>query len=1569
MRFFTFILLLLLTTSTSTWALTFPVTNTNDAGAGSFRQAIIDANTNPGADIISIQVAGTLTTASVLPTISDAVTIDGTAAPGYVVGSPVFIVNTESNITFNNVNGLTIQGIEITETNWGYVNGFVMNNCTSVLLQDNVLRNKRQLLNISGGQDFQILGNQFINGGQCDGSCSGPTIIFNNITAGVIPGGIFFDGNNTFIGNKYGISITNMSGLIISNGTVPGSHIIIDDNSGFSNYTDVNLVLLNADNIIIDNVIINRLAGATTGSTTSILLQNNCDNVIIQNCTIGGQRNGINVLNGSDVQILNNTFDRTGLSGRYAIELSNVAAVSLPKSVVLSGNSFTASCQSGLSISNIPNQVISDGSVAGTNITIVPTDNIPFLYGIALRLDNTTNTIVENIRLAHRTSSFGTGLQIVNSTNVSANKLRICNRATAIDVNGGSGHAINNCNLDGNTVGLNATNITMNAFNNTISGNGTGIRNNSGAFTVDANNNDWGAANGSSTDGGSGDSYTGVVTNTTTFRTTADPTTPAMNEINLLGNAITIVDGDVTPDVTDDTDMGTAGICGGTVTKTYTIENTGGVDLNVSDISSTNALFTISGISFPTVIAAASSTTFSVTFTPTALGAQTATINILDDDCDEYNYNFNVTASGVAGGPGIADDIRDNALDFDGADDKISLTTMPALPSWTIEAWIYMEANGSWKTIYAPSTSFGVFMKNGQINFYSGGDQLIANTVTALNQWNHIAVTYDGTNLNAYLNGVPDGNSTYVGGGFPSGTGFIAGQTIEFFDGKMDEVRIWNSVRTENQIRENMHLTLSGCNTGLVAYYQMNEASGSTTLSDKTANGNTGTLTNMDVNAVWVASDVNVGNDAAETSNSVSVATVPAGASSQSFGAANLEIQFLEHSGVEDYTVTYQAFTPNTNNGATGTTIFDNPMWTVNKSTATETQKMNLTFNFPSAPLSSLDPTKYRLYWRPMNGEGDWSLLKGQAAAVLSASQIQFSSIYVTGQFMVVKGSEANVTDVRGNMYEINENSELIFVPGIDLSNSSFTIELWAKRITTTTEDHFFGQGEFGTRTGLHARYNPNGSISFAFYFDDLITTAGQPAATDGAWHHLAFVYNSTTRLREIFVDGVFIASNTAGGDFNGAAGMNIGSHIPPFGGGNNCFSGNIDEFRIWNDVRTQDEIRENMHLTLKGNETNLVAYYQFNTDGNVGDANSVIDAVGANHGTCANMNAADYIPSEVAVAGGVSQRMTISAAGTYNFDTPDVGITFSGNPNGEIVVSRLEVERPTGWASIGTDVDNEYFVVWNYGTNATPGVTSMQFDRISSIASPTLTDVALYKRGSRDFGGTWGTQIATASALTTGASGSATFSGSPLTSGFSQFVIVSTSGLNDLPIELLAFDAERNNSSSVALTWSTASELNNKGFFVERMLEGETEFTVVQWVDGFGTTSETTHYAINNDNSFTGNSYYRLRQVDFDETESLSEIRAVRGSVFNEFTNVSLYPVPVSNELSVRFGKLPKGVRSGEVRIIDLQGRVLFDASVAVQSNQVLLIEEVTQWPAGMYMLHIRLDNGSTMTEKFVKE
>ena len=68
------------------------VSNLNDSGSGSLRQAILNANAQHGADTINFTVAGTIVLNSALPNVTDTVNIDGTSAPGFS-GAPVVEVN------------------------------------------------------------------------------------------------------------------------------------------------------------------------------------------------------------------------------------------------------------------------------------------------------------------------------------------------------------------------------------------------------------------------------------------------------------------------------------------------------------------------------------------------------------------------------------------------------------------------------------------------------------------------------------------------------------------------------------------------------------------------------------------------------------------------------------------------------------------------------------------------------------------------------------------------------------------------------------------------------------------------------------------------------------------------------------------------------------------------------------------------------------------------------------------------------------------------------------------------------------------------------------------------------------------------------------------------------------------------------------------------------------------------------------------------------------------------------------------------------------------------------------
>jgi len=133
--------------------------------------------------------------------------------------------------------------------------------------------------------------------------------------------------------------------------------------------------------------------------------------------------------------------------------------------------------------------------------------------------------------------------------------------------------------------------------------------------------------------------------------TTASAALP-VPEINIKGNSVSIVDGDVTPSLTDHTDFGSADVTGGTVERVFTIENLGTADLTLGGtpkvvISGTNAAdFTVT-VQPSSPVAASGSTAFTVHFDPSAIGARNATVSIANDDADENPYNFDITGTGT----------------------------------------------------------------------------------------------------------------------------------------------------------------------------------------------------------------------------------------------------------------------------------------------------------------------------------------------------------------------------------------------------------------------------------------------------------------------------------------------------------------------------------------------------------------------------------------------------------------------------------------------------------------------------------------------------------------------------------------------------------------------------------------------------------------------------------------------------------------------------------------------------------------------------------------------------------
>lgn len=128
---------------------------------------------------------------------------------------------------------------------------------------------------------------------------------------------------------------------------------------------------------------------------------------------------------------------------------------------------------------------------------------------------------------------------------------------------------------------------------------------------------------------------------------------PVVPEIDVKGNAVSIASGDVTPSLADHTDFGSVSEASGNIVRTFSIENTGIANLTLTGgspyvtIGGPDAAdFTLTSIpSSP--VAAAGSTSFQVTFDPSAVGTRTATISIANDDSNENPYTFTIQGTGT----------------------------------------------------------------------------------------------------------------------------------------------------------------------------------------------------------------------------------------------------------------------------------------------------------------------------------------------------------------------------------------------------------------------------------------------------------------------------------------------------------------------------------------------------------------------------------------------------------------------------------------------------------------------------------------------------------------------------------------------------------------------------------------------------------------------------------------------------------------------------------------------------------------------------------------------------------
>ena len=288
-------------------ATTFTVTNTNDSGPGSLRQAILDANANSGSDVISFNIGSglkTITPSSQLPTISDPVLIDGTTQPGFA-GTPVIEIDGTNTFNFvllitagnTTVRGLTLNrfangGILFVDNGGNHIEGcYIGTDATgntgtnsrgtavAISTSNNVIggttANTRNVIaTVDTGISIFNLG----NGNQVLGNYIGLNAagnaalrVFQGIIVGTsnnVIGGTTPGARNVIGGGEHGGIVIQPGGFFQTSGNIVQGNYVGTDASGnvalgFSNY---GVVIFNSSN--------NNVIGGTTPGAGNVISGN-----------------------------------------------------------------------------------------------------------------------------------------------------------------------------------------------------------------------------------------------------------------------------------------------------------------------------------------------------------------------------------------------------------------------------------------------------------------------------------------------------------------------------------------------------------------------------------------------------------------------------------------------------------------------------------------------------------------------------------------------------------------------------------------------------------------------------------------------------------------------------------------------------------------------------------------------------------------------------------------------------------------------------------------------------------------------------------------------------------------------------------------------------------------------------------------------------------------------------------------------------------------------------------------------------------------------------------------------
>lgn len=184
----------------------------------------------------------------------------------------------------------------------------------------------------------------------------------------------------------------------------------------------------------------------------------------------------------------------------------------------------------------------------------------------------------------------------------------------------------------------------------------------------------------------------------------------------------------------------------------------------------------------------------------------------------------------------------------------------------------------------------------------------------------------------------------------------------------------------------------------------------------------------------------------------------------------------------------------------------------------------------------------------------------------------------------------------------------------------------------------------------------------------------------------------------------------------------------------------------------------------------------------------------------------------------------------------------------------------------------------------------------------------------------------------------------------FSEFFIHGSGNSNALPVTWMGVKASAVNNRYIQVDWSTAMEIDNSGFAVERSIDG-TNWSSIGWVAGNNNSNTQSNYSYNDYSIEPGTRYYyRLKQVDNDGDYDYSVIVSAIINASSSISSVSVSPNPTQGKTIVRFESTVDGELS--LNVTNMFGQSVYNSKHNVLNGANEIESELGHLPSGAYTM-----------------